>query len=534
MVILGLSFMGLLVGPEIAPVHAYSNGLYASSNGTACIGLSSCTAGTLSTNVGDLILLEITCSPSTVIATVTDATGDTINSLLSYAYTLALGSTPSYREQVFYASSAKSTSTSTISISLGSTASYCTYVFQDFNTQSTGYLSAYGGTFTANDVGAGSVTLEAETISSAPANTFFWAISVRASGVAYSSQGQGAAQTPLVTSTAQGGYLGLGPSQTSYVFEASPYSGTLSSIDTATFYDSHVSLSFMVLAFGTTGSGSGCTSSLGVQGSTNANIKAAGTTYLKPNYVYTNWFNTGSGYVTMTQVQLSVASIAVSGTQQLTLGLYVSSSMPPTSASPAYLSAGVQHTWPITTSASPQNFSFTFSYQTPPNSYVLVTAAVSAGVVTVYNSTTTGSPISIDTSNAFMSGVPPPLLSDMTMNLKNVNLFGSFIIPCTQQIIQTQTSVSTVTTGGTGGGGGMVNTNPYSYVGLAIITTFFLIALKAGGMAGALFGGILGIIICIMGGFLSGALATVSLVSVLIGCLAVIYAGRSNGGGGGI
>ena len=79
-----------------------------------------------------------------------------------------------------------------------------------------------------------------------------------------------------------------------------------------------------------------------------------------------------------------------------------------------------------------------------------------------------------------------------------------------------------------------IQTNVDLYLALAIIGGLFLIMAKVGGIAGAMFGAIVGEIICIVGGIITGDLADVALVATMLGCAAMIYMGRSPGGGGGV
>ena len=71
-----------------------------------------------------------------------------------------------------------------------------------------------------------------------------------------------------------------------------------------------------------------------------------------------------------------------------------------------------------------------------------------------------------------------------------------------------------------------------AYFAIILVVFLTLLCGKLAGIGGMMFGAILSIIVSIFGGFLTGSLATLSLVSILVGSLAVIYAGRKTGGGG--
>lgn len=79
-----------------------------------------------------------------------------------------------------------------------------------------------------------------------------------------------------------------------------------------------------------------------------------------------------------------------------------------------------------------------------------------------------------------------------------------------------------------------IQANANTYIGIAIIATLTLLMAKFAGVAGAIFGAIIGEVVAIAGQLITGPFVTISLGVTVIGALAVVYLGRSSGGGGGI
>lgn len=105
------------------------------------------------------------------------------------------------------------------------------------------------------------------------------------------------------------------------------------------------------------------------------------------------------------------------------------------------------------------------------------------------------------------------------------------VVVTTTTTLSTTTTISSTFTTTINQAGVVTNTN--AYLALLIIVALFLIMAKVAGLPGAMLGAIVGIIVVIVGGFLTGAPAYIAIVLIGIGSLAVIFSRLSNSGNAG-
>lgn len=246
----------------------------------------------------------------------------------------------------------------------------------------------------------------------------------------------------------------------------------------------------------------------------------------------TGYFYEGiaNGFTVVNNVEVSVASVAAGPNRNLYLAVYAANS--PGSITPvnplnllwestSALTGGTKNALVILSTP------LSFTYGTPWAVFV------SGSDKIALNQSSLGG--LYHTTGGGTSNVPPISITGLIPDSNKLFLCANAGYSSVVTVTTTSTSVTTATTTATvssGGGGGSVPTNANAYVAIALVATFGLLGLKAGGIGGFMFGGILAIITAIWGGFLTGQLASVSLVGMALGCLAVVYAGRHSGGGG--
>jgi hypothetical protein len=234
-------------------------------------------------------------------------------------------------------------------------------------------------------------------------------------------------------------------------------------------------------------------------------------------------------------LNLMVYSVAASGASggaiKLTMGVYIGSSFPPNVNSPARPFGTTVNTYSLATDGTPQNITMPLSANIPANTWYYLIVGTSHNGVTVYKSTAVGNPISEDTSDAFVSGVPPASLTTFTASVDNLGFWAIITVPCVQTV--NVVSVTTVTqVAGTGGVGTEFVVN--GGLGNMLLGVIVIIgpAILLAGTTKSLIGGILGAMLGVAVGVFAGILPFYLVVFLSLGVVAMLFFGRHDTGGG--